>query len=183
MAKLKLNNTVGGVKLPPTKRLKLGDSLWVDLIHANPANQLFRERMVKYKGVKSIEDLLKDNTEERDENDKIRADLVEILFDLCVHDWGSWEKHDDPTKPRKATKLYDDDGNGVPCTLTNFTQVVTEVDGGEEVFFGIMRVFRNQAWFNIKQTEEEKNFLRPSPPQSTRATSRPIRKGRKRAAA
>lgn len=174
---LKLKNTVGGVAMPPTKRLKIGSTIWIDIIHANPANQLFRARMAEYKGVSSIDEVLGDRSKDRDDRDKIRSDLAELIFNCCIQDWGGWDKDG------KACALFDDNGDPVECTQENFVEIVRDVEGGEQVFYEVHRVFKNQAWFKVKQSDQEKNFLSPSRQQSTKEAVQRTRKGRKRAAA
>lgn len=176
MSKLKLSKTVGGLKTPPTRRAKF-ETIWIDLIHASPANQVFRKRVAQYKDIKSVEELITDRTNDRDADDKIRMDLIEIVFNCWVYAWGGWDENGE------ATDLFDDGGDPVECTLDNFAQVVREIDGGEDLFFALLKICQQKAWFMAQQSEEEKNFLRPSPQPSTEGTSRRTRKGRKREAA
>lgn len=168
-----LGSTVGGLVIPPTKRRKL-ETMWVDLIHMSPTNPLFRARAEKYDGKNPFEAIMAARDNVRDDDDRIKVDLIETVFNVCVKDWGGWgEKGEaEPLKDGKTGKV-------VPCTLENFTVVVREVEGGENLFFDLLNTINNHAWFKIKQSEEEKNFLRPSPAPSTAATKRPTRRGRK----
>lgn len=169
---MKLSKTVGGLFVPPTKRVKF-NSLWVDLIHSSPANQTFRERTSRYKDVENIEALLTNRDNYREEDGSITEQLLNIVFDCWIHDWGGWDENG------KACPLYDDEGEEVPCTIENFTEVVNEHEGGEHLFYEIMNIAQKDAWFRAAQSEEEKNFLRPSQRPSSKATNPPTRKGRK----
>lgn len=174
MAKPSLKRTVGGLHVPPTRRAKF-ETLWLDLLYPSPANPIFRAKTAKYKGIDSVDQLIADRSNDRDENGKIRNDLIEIIFDCCVHEWGTW------SEAGEATPLYDDDsGEVVDCTLENFTYVVRECEGGEELLFEIIGRFQQAAWFKIQQAAEEKNFLRPSRRVSAPATSSSTPRGRKR---
>ena len=176
MGKLKLGNTVGGLKTSPTRRAKF-DTMWLDLMNPSPSSQVFRERAKKYKGATTPQDLISNMENERDKDDKIRKDLIELIYDLCVYDWGGWDEDG------KACPLFDEDGNEVECNLENFTEVIREVEGGEDLMYALMQIFQNTAWFKIKQSEEEKNFLSVSAPSSAAAPSRRTRKSRARQAA
>lgn len=167
---LKLSKTVGGLAQPPTKRAKIGSSIWFDLINPNPANALFRARTRKFRGSDSATDLLNGVAEERDSQDRLRDDLLEIVYECFVADWGTWDEDGN------ATALRDDDGEMVPCTLDNFKAMVQEVEGGEYLFTALIAIVRNSVWFKVKQTAEEKNSLRPSPRPSTAPTARRTRK-------
>lgn len=181
MGKLKLSKTVGGLNVPPTKRARF-ETMWIDLIYSSPANPLFRARTVKYKDVESIDDLISNKTQERDKDGLIRKDLIEIVFDCWVADWGGWSEPDE-NGDRKSVPLLDDTGNEVELTLENFEAVIREVEGGEYLFVELIRICQTAAWFKIAQTGEEKNFLRGSPEPSTKASSPRTRKGRRRGAA
>ncbi len=155
-----LSSTVGALYMPATKRKKF-PTMWVDLIHAHPANQLFRTRAKKFKNPEGVQAFVQQIGESLDDEDKLKEDLVEMMFTCFMHDWGSWvlDENDRST----AAPLYFEDGQVCHCTLENAITVFREVEGGVHLFFALYDCIRNQAFFQMKQSEEEKNFLLPLP--------------------
>lgn len=160
-----LSNAVGGLYLPPTKRKKF-ETIWVDMIHPHPANQLFRKRALEFKDPSSVQAFVTQIGDATDDEGKLKDEIVKMMFDCFIHDWGGWETNEDGRK--YAVPLYFDNGDECICTFENAKTIFREVDGGAHLFFALYDTIRNTAFFQVKQTEEEKNFLRllPAPPSS-----------------
>lgn len=172
-----ITSAVGGLKLPPTDFLDL-DTIWIEMIIPNQANQLFRARMMELRdrGI-DINTVKFDMASSIDDDGKMSEKMITVIHTCFIKSWGDWD-----AKGNRQT-LYDDDGDVSECTLENFTDVVRNYEGGDALFLAIQEEVIKKSAAKVVKAGLEKNSSRTSRERPTKGTRSSTQKGQKPATA